>query len=110
MKHRLAHAHHVGIAATAVFGAGLVVAGTGPAGASQLGSATVVNNTLIVTGTNHADQVALLLAPGDPNTLQVDFGADGSAEHSFDRSTFSAIFVDLRGGDDQLAVLQANGL
>ena len=109
MKHRLPHAHHVGIAATAVFGAGLVVAGTGPAGASQPGSATVVNNTLIVTGTNHADQIALLLAPGDPNTLQVDFGADGSAEHSFDRSTFSAIFVDLRGGSDQLAVLQANG-
>jgi Ca2+-binding RTX toxin-like protein len=108
-KHRLLGAQHLGIAATAAFGVGLLAAGTGPAGAAQTVSATVANNTLFVTGTNQSDQIALLLAPGEPGTLQVDVGADGTPDHSFDRNTFNAVAVDLRGGSDRLVVLQANG-
>ena len=44
-----------------------------------------------------------------PNTLQVDFDDDGSAEASFDRSTFTTIVVMLSGGDDQYRVDQTNG-
>src|SRR5262245_45750214 len=96
--HRIVRARHLGVVATAALGVGLVASAAGPAGAASTVTATVANDTLFVRGTNRAEQVALLLAPGDPNTLQVDVGADGTADGSFDRSTFHSIAVDLRGG------------
>jgi hypothetical protein len=86
---------------------GLVAAG--PAGATGQTSASVSNDTLTVTGSRSGDSLALRLAAGDANTLEVDFGDDGSAEHSFDRSTFSSIEVALRSGSDRFRVDQANG-
>jgi hypothetical protein len=80
-----------------------------PAAASQSPSAYVSYDTLTVTGTNAADVLALRLAAGEPNTLQVDFGDDGAAEFSFDRTTFSKIDVSLRNGNDQYRVDQVNG-
>jgi len=71
--------------------------------------AQVDDHVLIVQGSGGDDQLALRLAPGAPNTLQVDFDDDGSAEASFDRSTFTTIVVMLSGGDDQYRVDQANG-
>jgi Ca2+-binding RTX toxin-like protein len=81
-----------------------------PAAASQSPSAYVSYDTLTVTGTNAADVLALRLAAGQPNTLQVDFGDDGAAEFSFDRTTFSKIDVSLRSGNDQYRVDQVNGV
>jgi len=69
----------------------------------------VANDTLTVTATRGADQVALRLAPGDPTTLQVDHDDDGSVDQSFSRSTFSRIDVFLLSGDDHFRIDQTNG-
>ena len=42
--------------------------------------------------------------------MQVDLNDDGTAEHTFDRNTFSRIEVFLRSGSDQFRVDQANGV
>ena len=97
----------IGLGAAAALA--LSIAAAAPAGAAQSGSASVANDTLTVTGTSGDDQVALRLAIGDPNTLQVDFGDDGTAEHSFDRGTFSAITVSLGSGNDHFRIDQTNG-
>src|SRR5215217_5657375 len=72
--------------------------------------ASVANDTLTVNGSSRDDRIALRLAAGDPGTLEVDFGDDGSAEHRFDRSTFSNIEVFLRSGNDEFRVDQVNGV
>lgn len=95
------------VAAAAVLGVGF--RSTGTAAAQGQGSASVGQDTLTVTGTEHADNIALLLAPGAPGTLQVDFGDDGSPEFSFNRSTFSRINVFARDGNDHVRINQVNG-
>ena len=40
-----------------------------------------------------SDKLALRLSPGDPGTLQLDAGEDGTVDFSFDRSTFTSIDV-----------------
>jgi len=92
-------------AAAALVAAGLATAG--PAAAAT--SASVSNGTLTVSGDNSDDRIALRLAPGAAGILQVDLGDDGSAEHSFDRSTFSRIEVFTGNGNDEFRVDQANG-
>jgi hypothetical protein len=71
--------------------------------------AHVDDDVLFVQGSGGDDRLALRLAAGSPNTLEVDFDDDGSAEASFDRSTFTQIVVMLAGGDDQYRVDQVNG-
>jgi len=71
--------------------------------------ATVSNGILTVTGTSNADSIAVRLRPGDPNVVEVDVGADGSADFSFDRSTFTAITVDGKDGDDLLVADPSGG-
>jgi hypothetical protein len=95
-----------GAAATLTLG---LVAVAGPAGATSRTSARVADDTLTVKGSLGSDSIALRLAPGDAGTLQVDFGDDGTAEHSFDRSTFSRIEVFARSGQDRFRVDQVNG-
>jgi hypothetical protein len=98
--------------AAAALTAGIVLGG-GSAGATgahgNRTSASVAHDTLTVTGSAGRDALALRLATGDPNTLEVDFGDDGSAEHRFDRTTFSSIKVLLRSGSDRFRVDQVNG-
>ena len=91
--------------AAALLAAGVATAG--PAAAAT--SAWVANDTLTVSGDGGDDRIALRLAPGAAGVLEVDFGDDGSAEHSFDRATFSRIEVFAGGGNDQFRVDQANG-
>ena len=62
--------------------------------------ARVHAGTLEITGTPVADTIALRLAPGAPTTLQVDVGGDGTADFSFDTSTFTAINVQAGDGAD----------
>ena len=105
---RLASGLAAAAAAAAVLAAGAAMAG--PAGAATpRTSASVSDDTLTVNGSSASEALALRLAAGDPNTLEVDFGDDGSAEHRFDRSTFSSIEVQLRSGNDRFRVDQANG-
>jgi hypothetical protein len=106
---RIATTGRVGLAAgaAAALAAGLLAAS--PAGAAPPTSASVVGDTLVVDGGSGGDSLALRLAPGDTTTLQVDDGDDGSADHSFDRSTFSSIEVSLGSGNDRFRVDQVNG-
>jgi hypothetical protein len=102
----------IGLAATAALGFTLATATpafAGPEAAAPAAATSVANATLTVMGTSASDRLALRLAAGDPNTLQVDFGDDGSADASFDRRTFSTINVFLLAGDDQFRVDQTNG-
>ena len=53
---------------------------------AQFKAPTLENGLLTVEGTNAADRIALRLQAGQPGILQVDFGDDGSAEFSFERT------------------------
>jgi Ca2+-binding RTX toxin-like protein len=97
--------------ALAVAGAGLAAAltlGADPALAAY--TAQVSNGTLQVTGNGAGDTLALRLAPGDPQTLQLDVGDDGTADFAFDRGAFTAVDVQGGGGDDTIRIDQLNGL
>jgi RTX calcium-binding nonapeptide repeat (4 copies) len=71
--------------------------------------AEIKRGTLRVKGSNRADKVALRLKAGDPSTVQVDVGDDGSADFSFARSRLSAIKVRMGGGSDSVRVDDTNG-
>ena len=62
--------------------------------------ARVLEGTLQVTGTKRADNIVLRIGLGAPTTLQVDVGADGTADFSFDTATFTAINVKAGRGRD----------
>jgi Ca2+-binding RTX toxin-like protein len=95
------------IAAGATLVAGLAT--VGPAQAQPASpSASVRGGTLTIVGTDGDDAIAVQLAAADPNTLRVDLG-NGTAPQAFDRSTFTAITVFLRGGDDQFRVVPGGG-
>src|SRR5262249_4422163 len=64
---------------------------------------------LTVVGTELADKIALRLKAGDPATLQVDVGDDGSADFSFKRKKVSRIAVDAGAGDDAVRMDEVNG-
>jgi RTX calcium-binding nonapeptide repeat (4 copies) len=72
-------------------------------------SASVEHGTLEVRGSSHADSLALRLKAGDPNTVQVDVGDDGSADFSFPRSPLSAIAVKAGAGNDTVRIDDSNG-
>jgi Ca2+-binding RTX toxin-like protein len=71
--------------------------------------ASVYGGTLRITGSSHADRIALRLSAVDPNKLQVDVGDDGSADFTFDRGLFEAIDVAAGNGDDTVRIDQVNG-
>jgi Ca2+-binding RTX toxin-like protein len=70
---------------------------------------SITDGTLLVKGDSADNKLTLRLAVGDPNTLQLDIGDDGSANQSFDRTTFTRIKLKGGSGDDQLRVDQVNG-
>ena len=72
-------------------------------------SAQLDAGTLKLKGDAASDKLLLHLQPGAPGTLQADIGADGTADFSFDRSTFTAIDVDGGTGDDEIRVFQGFG-
>ena len=71
--------------------------------------AQVQNGTVQIIGNGASDKLSLRLAPGDPNTLQVDVGEDGTPDFSFNRSTFTAINVQGGGGNDDIRIDQSQG-
>jgi Ca2+-binding RTX toxin-like protein len=92
----------------AAIAAAVLGLGAGPAFAAY--TASVENGTLNVVGDRASEKLALRVAPGDPNTLQIDVGDDGTADFTFDRSSFTAIQVAAGGGDDQVRIDQSGGL
>jgi Ca2+-binding RTX toxin-like protein len=67
--------------------------------ATAAATAQVENGKLTITGTNGADDITLL---GLGGILEVDVNGDGIGDFSFDRSTFTAIDVLAKGGDDKV--------
>jgi Ca2+-binding RTX toxin-like protein len=71
--------------------------------------ASVDGGTLRISGSSHADRIALRLSELDPSRLQVDVGDDGSADFTFDRGLFDAIDVAAGNGGDTVRIDQVNG-
>jgi Ca2+-binding RTX toxin-like protein len=67
------------------------------------------HGVLTVKGTEASDRITLRLAAGNPETLQVDVGDDGSADFSFERNEIAKIAVDARPGDDLVRIDDSNG-
>jgi hypothetical protein len=92
----------------------LVLAAT-PAAAAAMPSAPVpvqaaINHGVLqVRGDREANAVALRLKAGDPTTIQVDVGNDGSADYSFARSDVGAIDVKMGDGNDVARIDDSNG-
>ena len=110
------------VAVTAAVAAG-IVAGPGsatppvradyspyPPKAAKFKAPKLKQGTLTVTGTKRSDKITLRLQAGDPDILQVDFGDDGSADFSFERSKIAKIVVKARAGADQVRIDENNGL
>jgi Ca2+-binding RTX toxin-like protein len=99
------------LAAFAVTAASLAVvapAQAAVADSAPSASARVSNGTLVITGTNGPDDIQMALG-ADPGTLLVDLGQHPTATLTFDRATFSSIFVSLGAGDDSFTVVTARG-
>jgi Ca2+-binding RTX toxin-like protein len=73
-------------------------------------SAKVKRHTLIVTGSDAADRLALRLSAADPERLEVDVGDDGSADFDFKLKRIDRIQVEARDGDDFVRIDEANGV
>jgi Ca2+-binding RTX toxin-like protein len=73
-------------------------------------SSKLENGLLTVQGTGGNDRLALRLKAGDPGTLQVDAGDDGTAEFEFPRANVTRIAVDAGRGDDAVRIDEANGV
>ena len=69
----------------------------------------LTHGLLTVAGTDASDRIALRLAAGDPGTLEIDVGDDGSADFSFERSRIAAIDVAAAEGDDLVRIDDGNG-
>jgi hypothetical protein len=88
--------------------AGLLLVAGALAGAPAAGAATTValqHRTLAVTGDGDDDRVALRPGASSANRLEVDLGADGTADLVVGRGAFDRIRID--GGDgrpDQVSV------
>src|SRR4051812_48346552 len=72
--------------------------------------ARLSHGTLVVAGNGKPNRVTLRLRRGHPGTLQVDAGANGSPDFSFDRKRFTRIALEGGGGNDALAVDEADGV
>jgi Ca2+-binding RTX toxin-like protein len=90
--------------------AALVLAATASASTKVDGiRAKVKHGTLRVQGGDGGQQVALRLKAGDPQTIQVDAGDNGSTDFSFARSNVHAIKVKMGDGNDSARIDDANG-
>ena len=72
-------------------------------------NAKIKGGTLTISGDGASDKLVLRLQSGSPSILEVDVGADGTANFSFDRSKFTTIDVQAGRGDDEVRVDQSAG-
>jgi Ca2+-binding RTX toxin-like protein len=79
------------------------------AAAAGVVKASIRKGVLTVNGSAGPDVVTLRLSQGDPSTMEVDLGADGTADYAFDRTLFTSIAVYGAGGPDRLTADSVNG-
>jgi Ca2+-binding RTX toxin-like protein len=114
--------------AASVVGIGAALAVTGGAAAHGNAAATVRSSKisysprahryerprlqhrrLTIVGTNASDKIALRLAAGSSDVLQVDVGDDGTADFAFHLEPVASIVVDAGAGDDLVRIDDMNG-
>ncbi|TCC07885.1 calcium-binding protein [Kribbella soli] len=93
----------ISAAAVATVTTGIALSLAGTASAAPTGGVVIDAGQLIVTGTNHADNIALSVPAADTSVLEVDFG-DGTAKRTVKRSDFGQIRVSSRGGNDVVRI------
>jgi Ca2+-binding RTX toxin-like protein len=107
------------VAAIVGIGAGQGLAASGPRHGhspprppepEQFKHPKIKHGALTVTGTNASDKIALRLQAGQPTTLEVDVGDDGSAEFRFDVKHIATIAVNAGAGDDSVRIDESNGV
>ncbi len=96
------------VALTAVL-AGVLAAPGQASHTPKFKTPTLQYGELTITGTNASDKLALRLKAGDPATLQIDVGDDGSANFSVARSDVTKITVRAKGGNDLVRIDESNG-
>jgi Ca2+-binding RTX toxin-like protein len=69
----------------------------------------VQHRSLNISAPKSGGALALRLAPGDPQTLQVDVNANGSADFQVARDRFDSIAVEAGDGDNNVRVDDSNG-
>jgi Ca2+-binding RTX toxin-like protein len=120
---RLKESRAVRLAASAVAMAAVIAVATGiaagqgnaappnkaPSKTSKFKHPKLRHGLLRIKGTRASDAIALRLKAGDPGTLQVDFGDNGSADFSFARNKIAKIAVDARAGNDHVRIDDTNG-
>jgi Ca2+-binding RTX toxin-like protein len=80
-----------------------------PSKAAKFKTPKLKDGVLMVKGTHASDKLALRLQPGDPGTLQVDVGDDGSGDFSFERNKIAKITIKAKGGNDLVRIDESNG-
>jgi hypothetical protein len=66
-------------------------------------------DTLAIDGDADPDRLVLRLAAGAPGTLEIDAGADGSTDFSFDRAQFSRIAIRTGAANDDVRLDESGG-
>ena len=89
--------------AVAAVSAGIAVSLAGPASAAPDGSVVIDTGQLIVTGTNHADNITLSVPATDTSVVEVDFG-DGMGKCIVKWADFIQIQITSRGGNDVVRI------
>ena len=77
-----------------------VAAATPAHAAPPSASASIIDRTLTISGSNAPDDIVISVDAANPNSLLVDFGHDGSVDEQFDRTAFDALSVSLGNGND----------
>ncbi len=80
-----------------------------PAGAAVV-KAKVAGGTLTVTGTSKGNKITLRLKAGAAGKLVVDAGSNGTADFTFNRSSFAAIVVNAGAGNDAITISEKSGV
>jgi Ca2+-binding RTX toxin-like protein len=111
MKHliRFKTSRAVGVAALTAVLAGVMAAPGLASHPPKFKKPTLQYGELTITGTKASDKLALRLKAGDPATLQIDVGDDGSANFSVARSDVTKITVRAKAGNDLVRIDEGNG-
>ena len=108
----LALAAALGVTAGFVTGAGHAARADNapqPPGHEKFKRPKLVHGALTINGTDASDVIAVRLAQGNPATLEIDVGDDGSADFSFDRERIAKIDIAADAGDDIVRIDESNG-
>jgi hypothetical protein len=92
-----------------------VLAGEGSAATRQrpddahLRHPKLKDRLLTIVGSKAGDEIVLRIEAGDPSTLEIDVGGDGTADFGFSRADIERVELDAAAGDDLVRIDESNG-